>query len=200
MGSKVNPQDTLNELQEVQADLEDFELVEAGTPIDFTVGTRRFALRQPEPQEYELIRLWENIGREIALQQKDMDVLAALPVSDETRLARQERLDMLHQQIKATKDTAKRREIDEQIRRLERPDNRTRAEELAESYSYRYRDIEMIKRLLVDTDGKPFDKAELDRLLRTQVFVDMARIACFRIIKIMLSLPSWIERPASEPS
>ena len=72
--------------------------------------------------------------------------------------------------------------------------------ELAESYSYRYRDIEMIKRLLVGPDGKPFDKVELDRLLRTQVFVDVARIACFRIIKLMLALPSWIERPASEPS
>jgi hypothetical protein len=200
MGSKSDPKDTLEQLTETQAALEDFELAEAGTPLEFTVGERTFALRQPEPQEYELIRLWENIGREIALQQQDMDVLATLPVSDETRLARQDRLDVLHEQIEATKDTTRRREIDEQIRRLERPDNRSRAEELAESYSYRYRDIEMIKRLLIGPDGKPFDKAELDRLLRTQVFVDVARIACFRIIKLMLSLPSWIERPASEPS
>jgi hypothetical protein len=200
MGSKSNPKNSLEQLTETQADLEDFELAAEGKPLDFTVGERKFALRQPEPQEYELIRLWENIGREIALQQQDMDVLAALPVSDETRLARQDRLATLQEQIAMTEDAIKRREIDEQIRRLERPDNRSRAEELAESYSYRYRDIEMIKRLLVDPDGKPFDKAELDKLLRTQVFVDVARIACFRIIRIMLALPNWIERPASEPS
>jgi hypothetical protein len=200
MGSKSDPQDTLTQLTDAQIDLEDFEIAASGKPIEFTVGNRKFALRQPEPQEHELIRLWENIGREIALQQQGMDLLAALPVSDDTRLARQERLDLLYKQIKATKDTVKRREIDEQIRRLERPDNRTRAEELAEGYSYRYRDVEMIKRLLVDADGNLIDKTEMENLLRTQVFVDVARIACFRIIKVMLALPSWIERPVSEPS
>lgn len=200
MGSKSNPKDALTEALERQNDLSDFELAESGEPIAFQVGQRKFALRQPEAEEYELISLWEQIGFNEALLEAGMDKIATLPVSDDTRLARQERLDQLREQIVATQDTNKRRELDQQIKRLERPDNRTRAEELAEGYSYRYRDIQMIRRLLVHEDGSRVDKAEIERLLKTRVFLDVARIACYRIIKIMLALPNWIERPASEPS
>lgn len=200
MGSKSNPQDALAVAEETLVDLDDLELVESGAPLPFEVGGSKFALRQPEPHEYELIRLWEEIGKNIALLEPDMDKMATLPVSKETQRARQERLDHLRQQIVATQDGNKRRELDQQIRRLEKPDTRTRDEEMAESFSYRYRDIQMIKRFLVQPDGSPVDKQEVDRLLRVSVFVDIARIACYRIIKIMLALPNWIERPAYEPS
>lgn len=196
MGSKSNPQDALASAIETQNDLSDFELAESGMPLPFEVGTRKFAMRQPDPHEYELIRLWEEIGKAEAMLEPGMDKMALLPVSDETRIARQERLDHLRKQIEETQDTNKRRELDQQIMRLEKPDRRTRAEEMAEGYSYRYRDIQMIRRLLVQPDGSPIDKEEVERLLRVQTFVDVARITCYRIIKIMLALPNWIERPA----
>ena len=196
MGSKSNPADALAAAIDAKNDLDDFALAESGAPIPFQVGERFFAMRQPEAHEYELIRLWEQIGFSEAMLEAGMDKMTKLPVSDEAKRAREERLASLQEQIASTSDTKQRREIDEQIKRLERPDMRNRAEELAEGYSYRYRDIQMIRRLLVQPDGTPIDKDEIERLLRVQVFVDVARIACFRIIKLMLSLPNWIERPA----
>lgn len=201
MGSKSDPQDAVETVEQVQENLlalEDLELIESGEPVPFTVGKRQFALRQPDANEYELTRLWETIGFHEAMAQEGMDAMKALPVSEATTAARIEQIAELRAAIKATEDPKRRREIDKQLRRLERPDTRSRAQELAESYSYRYRDIQMIKRLMVTPEGERLPQDEIDKLLRTPVFVDVARIACYRIIKMMLTLPNWIERTASE--
>lgn len=201
MGSKSDPQDAVEPIEQVQENLlalEDLELIESGEPVEFTVGQRKFALRQPDANEYELTRLWESIGYHEAMTQEGMDAMKALPVSEATTAARIEQIAELRETLKASDDPKRRREIDKQLRRLERPDTRNRAQELAESYSYRYRDIQMIKRLLVTPEGERIPQDEIDKLLRTPVFVDVARIACYRIIKMMLTLPNWIERTASE--
>lgn len=174
-------------------DLNDLELIKSGKPVTFTITVegqeREFAMRQLDPADLEMVRLQENIGYHLALEQPGMDELKKLGVSEDAQAERLLILAKYKADHEQATDPEKRRELSEIIDQWSRPDNRTRAQEIADKHSRRYRDRWMIDHLLCHPDGTALSADDM-LLFKRAAYLELARPTCWKVIRLATSVPN----------
>jgi hypothetical protein len=142
-----------------------------------------------DPADLEMVRLQESIGYHLALEQPGMDELQKLPVSEDAKMEKLLVIAKIKADHDATEDPEKRRELGKQIEEWSRPDNRTRAQEIADRHSRRYRDRWIVEHMACYPDGTRLS-LEDEQVFKRAANLDLARPACWKVIRLATSVPN----------
>lgn len=174
-----------------QDELNDVELMRTGRPLAFEVAGRSFQLRQPEPWEYDRIRAVELQAFHAELESPLLAGLKDKPVSKDAQATRMTHKAALELAIEETDDPVRLRELEAQLAIVNRPDERSRAEELAEICARRTRDRWIWEHCLLNDEGKPLSDEEWQEINAFPMIFEEARPHIWRIVAMMVTVPKW---------
>ena len=180
----MKPDKTIEQVQTI-------DYIISGEPLPLELFGRAFTLRQPSPNEYDMVRAIEAAAYHSELERLRDAGLDVFAVSDDMAMFRRLQIEATKAQIEREDDPDELRELEDRLSNIERPDTRNRAEELASNHGRRVRDRWIFEHCLLDGDGRPLRLEDRAEIMRYPAAFEAARQDIWRIVEIMVTAPKW---------